>query len=253
MRNALGRAGAGTSPKVGLRPTTPQNAAGTRIDPAPSDPSAAATMPAATAAALPPELPPALRRPGAKGVLVGPKARLSVVARWPSSGTLVVPTITAPAACSRSTSSEGAVTGPRATAPQPRRTGVPGTRSPRSFTATGTPSSGPRPRAPRPAVGGQAGLGPGGVGPHVGEGPDLAVERRDAAQRRVEQLDRRHRAPVEGGGQGGHRPPARGQLAGTPATPASPGAAAPAPAAPRRPPWGRGGALGASMAIVSPP
>ena len=45
-------------PRCGLRPTRPVQAAGIRIDPAPSDPSAAGMSPAATAAAAPPLEPP---------------------------------------------------------------------------------------------------------------------------------------------------------------------------------------------------
>lgn len=47
-----------TNPYVGFSPTTPQNAAGCRTDPPVSEPSAAKQAPDATAAALPPELPP---------------------------------------------------------------------------------------------------------------------------------------------------------------------------------------------------
>src|SRR5688572_33302668 len=47
-------------PRVGLTPTSPQALAGMRIDPAPSDPWAIGTSSAATAAADPPEEPPAL-------------------------------------------------------------------------------------------------------------------------------------------------------------------------------------------------
>src|SRR5512133_2714808 len=56
----------GTSPKVGLKPTTAQQAAGMRIDPPDSVPSAASAKPAASAAAEPPLDPPAVR-PGAAG------------------------------------------------------------------------------------------------------------------------------------------------------------------------------------------
>src|SRR5690606_6645948 len=52
---------AGTTPRPGLMVTRPQFAAGIRSDPMPSLPSARGTIPAATAAALPPEEPPALR------------------------------------------------------------------------------------------------------------------------------------------------------------------------------------------------
>ena len=48
----------GVSPRPGLSPTRPQHAAGTRIDPPPSLAPAHGTMPAATAAADPPDDPP---------------------------------------------------------------------------------------------------------------------------------------------------------------------------------------------------
>src|SRR6478735_6010043 len=48
-------------PRVGLRPKRPQQLAGIRIDPPPSDPCATGTRPAATAAAAPPLEPPAIR------------------------------------------------------------------------------------------------------------------------------------------------------------------------------------------------
>lgn len=51
-----------TNPYVGFSPTTPQNAAGCRTDPPVSDPSAAKQAPDATAAALPPELPPGTKK-----------------------------------------------------------------------------------------------------------------------------------------------------------------------------------------------
>src|SRR5207247_3329206 len=63
----------GTSPKVGLNPTTPQNAAGIRIEPPPSPPSDSGPQPAATAAAAPPEDPPAVR-PTSHGFAVRPNS-----------------------------------------------------------------------------------------------------------------------------------------------------------------------------------
>ena len=56
----------GTSPYVGLKPTTPQHAAGMRIEPPESVPSASSASPAASAAADPPLEPPASRS-GASG------------------------------------------------------------------------------------------------------------------------------------------------------------------------------------------
>src|SRR5262245_50885088 len=50
-----------TRPYVGFTPTTPQSAAGCRTEPPVSDPRAAGTMRAATAAAEPPDEPPGTR------------------------------------------------------------------------------------------------------------------------------------------------------------------------------------------------
>ena len=68
----------GTSPKVGLMPNTPQNEAGTRIEPTPSVPSASGPQPAATAAAAPP-LDPPLVRSSRHGLRVTPDTGLSAV------------------------------------------------------------------------------------------------------------------------------------------------------------------------------
>ncbi len=51
----------GTRPRVGLTPTSPLKAAGTRPEPAVSVPRASGRMPAATATALPLLLPPLMR------------------------------------------------------------------------------------------------------------------------------------------------------------------------------------------------
>src|SRR2546423_14894220 len=56
-----------TRPRVGLSPTRPHSLAGIRIDPPPSLACASGTMPLATAAADPPEEPPA-ERSGFHGV-----------------------------------------------------------------------------------------------------------------------------------------------------------------------------------------
>ena len=56
-----------------LRPNSPQQDAGMRIEPAPSEPSAAGTMPAATAAAEPPLEPPGVCS-GFQGLRVIPYA-----------------------------------------------------------------------------------------------------------------------------------------------------------------------------------
>jgi hypothetical protein len=65
-------------PKVGFSPKTPQKAAGTRIDPLVSDPSDSGTRPPATAAAEPPDEPPATRVRSC-GLWVAPKCAFSVV------------------------------------------------------------------------------------------------------------------------------------------------------------------------------
>src|SRR5262245_5685290 len=83
-------------PWLTLSPTSPQNAAGMRMEPPPSEAWAAGTRPAATAAADPPDEPPGVRVVS-HGLAVGPKASGSVVGRMPSSGVLVRPTITSPA------------------------------------------------------------------------------------------------------------------------------------------------------------
>src|SRR6266550_3684438 len=86
-----------TRPRLGLRPKTPQHDAGMRIEPAPSPALAAGTMPAATAAADPPDDPPTVR-PRSQGLSVGPKRTGSVVEWLPNSGVFVRPTMTRPAA-----------------------------------------------------------------------------------------------------------------------------------------------------------
>ena len=58
-------------PKVGLQPHTPHKAAGRRMEPLVSEPRLSGTMAAATAAALPPDEPPATRERSC-GLRVGP-------------------------------------------------------------------------------------------------------------------------------------------------------------------------------------
>ncbi len=97
----------GTRPRCVLSPKSPQQAAGMRIEPAPSVPSAAEHMPAATAVAEPPDEPPDVRC-GSHGLRVTPNVGDSVNAVAISSGTWVLPRITAPAARSRLTTSASA-------------------------------------------------------------------------------------------------------------------------------------------------
>src|SRR6478752_1193958 len=79
----------GVNPRPGLRPTRPQHAAGTRIDPPPSFAPAHGTMPAATAAADPPEEPPGVRA-RSHGLRAGPQSTGSEIALAPNSGRLVL-------------------------------------------------------------------------------------------------------------------------------------------------------------------
>src|SRR5688572_2633668 len=80
----------------------PQSAAGWRIEPPVSDPSASGAIPAATATADPPLDPPGMRST-AQGFRVGPKAEFSVDEPIANSSQLVLPMTTAPAASSRET------------------------------------------------------------------------------------------------------------------------------------------------------
>src|SRR5690606_25667606 len=85
-----------TRPYVGLIPTTPQKDAGCRTEPPVSEPSAAGTIPAATAAAEPPDEPPGTRV-RSYGLRVGPNAEFSVDDPIANSSRFVFPTTTAPA------------------------------------------------------------------------------------------------------------------------------------------------------------
>ena len=89
------------APKVGLKPTTPQKAAGRTTEPAVWVPMAAATIPSATAAADPLEEPPGVR-PASRGFVVGPGWNRA------NSVVTVLPTTSAPAERSRRTTSASA-------------------------------------------------------------------------------------------------------------------------------------------------
>lgn len=87
---------------MGLSPVTPQKAAGWRMDPPVSDPSASGAIRAETAAADPPEDPPGARA-ASQGLRVGPPAAVSVVEPMANSSMFVCPSSTRPAARRRST------------------------------------------------------------------------------------------------------------------------------------------------------
>jgi len=129
----------GIRSRVAFSPTRPQLAAGSRIEPAPSDAVAAAQSPAATAAPLPP-LEPAALRSVSQGLRVIPNDGPSVSPMIASSGRFVLPRITAPAARSRRTSSPSRAAGVLLAA-VPQVVTSPA-RSSESLTAIGTPRSG---------------------------------------------------------------------------------------------------------------
>src|SRR5215510_15179834 len=97
-------------PRVGLRPTAPQQAAGARLVPKPSEACAIGSIRAPTAAAAPPEEPPEIRVVS-HGLLVGPWSCGSQVSERPSSQVLVRPKKTSPAAFNRFTCSLSTVGG----------------------------------------------------------------------------------------------------------------------------------------------
>src|SRR6266404_9094516 len=86
-----------TLPKVGFSPKMPQNEAGMRIEPPASVPTASGPIPANTAAALPPLLPPGVRS-RFHGLRVTPESGESVSGFQPNSGVVVLPKNSAPAA-----------------------------------------------------------------------------------------------------------------------------------------------------------
>jgi hypothetical protein len=127
------QAAGGTCPRgesrraVGLTEETPQNDAGTRSEPARSDPIASSTIPAATAAAEPPELPPGVRW-GSYGLLVRPWTLLKVCMSRQPAGTLVLPMISAPARRKRAMSGASAGAGSLPWRPgSPHTVGMPAT------------------------------------------------------------------------------------------------------------------------------
>src|SRR5690606_19205373 len=132
----------GTSPRPGLRPNRPHQEAGIRIEPPPSLAAATGTIPAATAAAEPPEEPPG-ERLRSHGLWVGPKASGSVTGLIPNSGELVRPNTTSPASSQRCTTSAVSAEVTLRSAREPADETVPAHSCPRSLSRNGTPASGP--------------------------------------------------------------------------------------------------------------
>jgi hypothetical protein len=128
-------------PRPGLSPTRPLQEAGMRIDPAPSLPWASDSIPAATAAALPPDEPPGVRAVS-HGLRVAPNRCGSVTGRMPSSGTLVLPTTIAPASRRRRTTALSIDGTQSPVARMPKVVRMPSVRARMSLMATGTPARG---------------------------------------------------------------------------------------------------------------
>ena len=177
----------GTEPKVGLCPTSPQNAAGSRIEQPVSVPSASGVIPAATAAADPPLDPPGMRE-RSHGLRVPPSTGCCVVSPHANSWVRVLPTTMAPASRSRAT----AVASRRAGGSGGTRGAGPGDRAGDvEQVLDGEGHAGERPGPiPGAQVATQAfGRTPGTLGVHLDERADVAVDLGDAVQRRLDHLD----------------------------------------------------------------
>src|ERR687898_480755 len=113
-----------------------------RMEPTRSDPYSRKLIPAATAAAAPPEEPPGVRA-GSHGLAVAPKSSLAVCPKSPSmKATLVLPTTTAPARRSRRTTVASALATWSRKAGLPQVVWSPAT-SKLSLMVMGRPCSGP--------------------------------------------------------------------------------------------------------------
>ncbi len=134
----------GMRPRLGFRPTKPQNAAGMRIEPPMSVPSANGTQPPDTATPEPPDEPPGVRV-ASQGLRVTPQRGLVVKPAWANSGVVVLPITMAPAAHNRSTirAERSGTVSPELQEPSVVRWPAVGVRS---LIATGTPCSGPSAR-----------------------------------------------------------------------------------------------------------
>ena len=97
----------GTRPYDGLRPNTPQNAEGIRMEPAPSEPWCKGPSPAAAAAPAPALDPPVVIA-WFHGFRVMPVTGLSPIPFQPNSGVVVLPRKIPPAAASRGTKAASA-------------------------------------------------------------------------------------------------------------------------------------------------
>ena len=149
-----------------FRPTRSFHAAGTRTEPAVSEPMPAAARPKATEAAAPEEEPPgassgSLMLGGVAVTGLRPRPEKASSVRW------VLPRQTRPARVAvASTAASRSGTRPASSA-EPASVAMPAV-SKRSFQLIGTPSSGAAAQAGRGAVGGGGGLGAGALGRGAG-------------------------------------------------------------------------------------
>ena len=186
----------GTRPLCGLSPNRPQQAAGMRIEPAPSEPIAAPARPAAIAVPEPPDEPPGVRW-RSHGLRVTPNVGDSVHGVIVSSGTCVLPRITAPAERRRRTSSASAAAGPP-WASLPKAVASPATSH---VVLDRERDAEQRPRVARlGAPVGLVGLGQRALGEHDAVGVELRVEPRDPLEVQLGQLARRDLAAADHGG-----------------------------------------------------
>ena len=137
-------------PTVGLTPTSPQAAAGDRIEPSVSVPSVTAARLAAAATAEP-ELEPDAVRSRTYGLRVRPPRALQpleepVPRKFAHSDRLVLPSRTAPASRSRRTTVASASGGCPTSASEPAVVCIPSAVAMLSLTITGMPCRGPRTR-----------------------------------------------------------------------------------------------------------
>ncbi len=161
-----------------------------RTLPAPSVPTETGPMPAATAAALPPDEPPGVLL-GFQGLRVMPVSGELVSPLQPNSGVAVLPSNTAPASRRRAVAGASISHGCcGSTVRLPRSVGMPRVRI-RSLIDAGTPSSASARLAPLPARLAQPGGRQRIVGGHEAEGPQRRVQPVDARQHGLCRLQRR--------------------------------------------------------------
>ena len=128
----------GIAPREGFSPTRPQQAAGTRVEPPASVACAKPTMPAATAAAAPPDEP-----PGVSAGLSGLRASGPIIGSLdnarPNSGTVVRPNGISPACQNRLARSKSRFPAIGGIDREPHMVARPLAVAPRSFIRNGTP------------------------------------------------------------------------------------------------------------------